>query len=149
LNTDGPRAGRSAPSSSNATQLTTLRGRSRSRSLGGGRCRKSSNLAVQEVNHAVGGSLPRARINLQRGFTQGRGPGRRGWAEPWKFAHLRQEEIHILKEDSPQGQIKKREGFLLNALREKYTNPEFVSLQSIPKLSRNTAKNRWNNSSRT
>jgi hypothetical protein len=85
--------------------------------------------AVQEL-HAAGFSLQDARDIWQRGFTQVE-PGRR--PVDMAFATYVREKIHLLRRQ-PAGKIKNTTGFLLNALRKNYTNPEFVSLQHTEAL---------------
>ena len=85
--------------------------------------------AVQEL-HAAGFSLQDARDIWQRGFTQVE-PGRR--PADMEFATYVREKIHLLRRQ-PAGKIKNATGFLLNALRKNYTNPEFVALQHTEAL---------------
>ena len=84
---------------------------------------------VQEL-HAAGFTLQDARDIWQRGFTQverGRQPADMG------FATYVREKIHLLRKQ-PAGKIKNATGFLLDALRKNYANPEFASLQQTEAL---------------
>ena len=84
---------------------------------------------VQEL-HAAGFTLPDARDIWQRGFTQVE-PGRR--PADMEFATYIREKIHLLRKQ-PAGKIKNATGFLLDALRKNYANPEFASLQHAEAL---------------
>src|SRR5205823_9003417 len=85
--------------------------------------------AVQEL-HAAGFSLQDAQDIWQRGFTQVE-PGRR--PADMEFATYVREKIHLLRRQ-PACKIKNATGFLLDALRKNYANPEFASLQQTEAL---------------
>ena len=84
---------------------------------------------VQEL-HAAGFTLQDARDIWQRGFTQIE-PGRR--PADMEFATYVREKIHLLRKQ-PAGKIKNATGFLLDALRKNYANPEFASHQQTEAL---------------
>jgi len=84
---------------------------------------------VQEL-HAAGFTLQDAREIWQRGFTQVE-PGRR--PADMEFATYVREKIHLLRKQ-PTGKIKNATGFLLDALRKNYANPEFASFQHTEAL---------------
>ena len=84
---------------------------------------------VKEL-HAAGFTLQDARDIWQRGFTQVE-PGRR--PADMEFATYIREKIHLLRKQ-PTGKIKNATGFLLDALRKNYANPEFASLQQTEAL---------------